>query len=316
MTVPSRHFCDVAACVALCVGLGTFAAGYSWARNFLPEIGAVLLGYVVLASLARLWLTSSAALVLAVFLVPALLSAYLPRTTGERDGCLVSVLNFNMEQDPPDEAGAMKLISQVHPDILFGEKIYSADRVTEKLLSGSFRGYSSFQAPGAALILSRFPILRAYRSGEGAARTNAVDISVENRTIRLVNMYVSRPNKDARRYLADYADIRAEVRQDHKALILAGDGNATVYSREVAQLLKLVKDVWEERGSGLGATFPGPWRRLGLLGPWLRIDFIFHNDAFAAKSAWRLTDATGAGHYPVLAELILLGAGTTGQPCR
>jgi endonuclease/exonuclease/phosphatase family metal-dependent hydrolase len=53
-----------------------------------------------------------------------------------------------------------------------------------------------------------------------------------------------------------------------------------------------------------------------MIGPWLRIDYIFHNRAFDAVSARRIDDATGAGHFPVLAKLVLAGAGKPGAPCE
>jgi endonuclease/exonuclease/phosphatase family metal-dependent hydrolase len=55
---------------------------------------------------------------------------------------------------------------------------------------------------------------------------------------------------------------------------------------------------------------------MGRLGPWVRIDYIFHDASFAAVAAKRVADTVGAGHYPVQAELIFTGHGEPGAACR
>ena len=47
----------------------------------------------------------------------------------------------------------------------------------------------------------------------------------------------------------------------------------------------------------------------------MRIDYILHDGTFDTLSARRIHDATGAGHYPVAADLVFAGAGNPGQPC-
>ena len=75
----------------------------------------------------------------------------------------------------------------------------------------------------------------------------------------------------------------------------------------VSELRASPETVWARVASLEGINYE--------LGPWLRIDYILHDRAFDAVSARRVDDASGAGHYPVAADLVFAGAGAPGQPC-
>ena len=307
----SRRLREASALAALAFAVAEFALGQSWARNFIPQLGFAALAVAILCGFSRLYIAGAAWLAAGALALAAVAPAYLPHHSAVRPGCTITVLNFNKEENPPDDAGAARLLSALRPDIVFGEKVYGAEHFAALLLAGSFAGYASFSAPGATLLLSRFPVIHTYVGGGGAA----ADVLVENRTVRLLNMYLTRPNLDRTGYLAGYDALYRQIAAQKGPLILAGDGNATTFAAPVKRLHTLMRDAWEERGFGLGATFPGPWRRAGMLGAWLRIDYIFHNDAFDTAAVRRVEDAAGAGHYPVWAKLVLVGAGRPGQPC-
>lgn len=302
---------ELSALAALAAAAAEFLLGHFWARNFIPQLGFFALGISIVCVLARLPLAGAAWFGATALMLAPVLPAYLPRPAAVRAGCTVTVVNFNKEEDPPDDVGAIRLLASLRPDIVFIEKVYEPRRFGAALLAQGFAGYSAFPAFGSTLILSRYPIVQSEHGSAGAS----VEIRVAGRSVRLLNMYVTRPNQDLRRYRAGYHALRRRLRREKGPLILAGDGNATVFTGEVSRLRALVRDAWEEKGFGLGATFPGPWRRAGILGPWMRIDYIFHNEAFDTAAVRRLDDAAGAGHYPVWAKLVLVGAGHAGEPC-
>jgi endonuclease/exonuclease/phosphatase (EEP) superfamily protein YafD len=111
------------------------------------------------------------------------------------------------------------------------------------------------------------------------------------------------------------AEVLAAYALSHPGpLLVAGDLNATGLSTAHRILTRRLRDAWEERGHGLGHTFPGAAspgssrpRVLGFLVPkWLiRIDYVFYSDHFTAQSAllgpW---DGT-SDHRPVVANLVL-----------
>jgi vancomycin resistance protein VanJ len=302
---------ELSAVAAFAVAAAEFLIGHFWARNFIPQLGLSALAIAVLCVLSRIYVASVAWFAAAAFLLAPVLPAYLPRSAAVQPGCTLTIVNFNKEEDPPDDAGALRLLAGLHPDIAFIEKAYEPRQFGAALLADGFAGYSVFAAFGSTLILSRFPMIRTEAGSDGAS----ADIRIEGRTVRLFNMYITRPNQDERRYRAGYRALRQRLARERKPAIIAGDGNATVFTNEVSRLRTLVHDAWDEKGFGLGATFPGPWRRMGILGPWMRIDYIFHNDAFDTAAVRRIDDAAGAGHYPVWARLVLVGAGRPGEPC-
>jgi endonuclease/exonuclease/phosphatase (EEP) superfamily protein YafD len=307
----SRHLRELSALAALAVAAAEFSLGHNWARNVLPQLGFLALILAALCAFSRLYVASTAWFAAATLALTPVLPAYLPRHLAVRPGCTLTIVNFNKEENPPDDEGAIRLLASLHPDIIFAEKTYDPANFAAALLAHGFAGYSSFPAGAATLILSRFPIIHSFL-GRGVTQA---DILVGRRAVRLLNMYIERPNVDAHAYRNGYSALEAAIRSNKGALILAGDGNATVFTRELRRLRTLLHDAWDDKGFGLGATFPGPWRRAGILGPWLRIDYIFHNDAFDTEAVRRIDDAAGAGHYPVWAKLVLVGVGRAGEPC-
>lgn len=301
------------ALTVLGLGIAAFLMGHFWARQITPQLSFFCLGVSVLCFFLRLWAAGAGWALAAVIGLSTIVSAYLPRLSVPRPGCSISVVTFNKLAEHPDDVGAARLLVGLRPDVIFAQKVYNNVRFRDVLLAEGFHGYYSFPSPTKPdLILSRFPIVRADDGPFGIW----VDVAVEGQDVRLKNMYVPRPNRDWGAYVAYHAGLRQQVRDYKGPLILAGDGNATVFTPEMRALREILQDAWDQGGFGLGFTFPGPWRRLGMLGPWLRIDYIFHDAALDTMSARRVDDATGAGHYPVWAELLLVGAGNPGAPCE
>lgn len=299
------------AIAALALGILEFAVGRFWAQHFTAQLGFACLAVAAVCALSRLWLAAGAWAAVAVLALAPVVQVYLPRLSAPRPGCLVSVLNFNQEEYKPDIAGATQLIARLHPDILFAEKVFAVDDLRERLLAAGFASYHSASA-STTLLLSRFPI----RHSTDLRYGTAVEIEVEGREVHLINIYMTRPNRDRLQYVDEFARLRRRLVDERGPLILAGDGNTTIFTSEMRAIREILSDSWDEAGYGLGATFPGPVRRAGRFGPWLRIDYIMHDAGFDTVSARRITDAPGAGHYPVMAELALVGAGAPGTPCR
>lgn len=306
---PGRWQKELIAVAALLVGFVELAIGQFWAQHLIPQTGLICIGGAVLCLLGRLWVAAACWAAAAIFPLLQVLPLYLPHDVALRPGCRISVLTFNQLEENPDNAAAARLIGRLHPDILFAEKVYAPDEF-RRLLLAELPGYSA-AAERQLLILSRFPIARSadIRVGFWA------DVQVAGREARLLDIYLTRPNQNFASYRSEYDRLYRWLRQEHGPLIVAGDGNTTAFAPEMRSIHELLRDSWDEAGYGLGATFPGPWRRAGKLGPWLRIDYILHDAGFDTASARRVDDAAGAGHYPVMADLVFAGAGTNGARC-
>ncbi len=314
-----RYARELAAVAALGVG----AAGYFflefWVRHFTPQLGAVCLVVALLCLLCRIWFAAGSWAIAAALCLYQIVPDYLPHRAVAREGCTISIVTFNKLAGSSDDLSAVKSLETLKPDVVFIQKVDSIS-FRDVLLNNGFAGYHS--RSGQGLILSRFPVVQAADEGQGPI--DVADIVVEGRLVQLVNMYAPRPtnawpryaNGNLPAYLAYYAKLDEIIRNENKPLVVAGDGNATEFTAEIGGLQNVLTDSWHERGFGLGATFPGPWRRAGALGPWMRLDYIFHNASIDAVEIRRINDATGAGHYPLWAKLALAGAGKAGAPCR
>jgi vancomycin resistance protein VanJ len=300
---------DLIALGALLIGLVEFTLGQFWAQHLLPQIGALCTACAVLCLFGRLWVAAACWAATAALSLLPVVPLYLPREIAARPGCRVAILTFNQLEEHPDNAGAARVIARLRPDILFAEKVYDIEDF-RRLLLAEFPGYSA-AAVRQLVILSRFPLSDTTDLRFGML----ANATIAGREVRLLDLYMTRPNQDLAAYARDYANFYRWTRRGRGPLIVAGDGNTTVFTPEMGSIRQLLRDSWDEAGWGLGATFPGPWRRAGLIGPLMRIDYILHDGAFDTLSARRVDDLTGAGHYPVAAELALAGAGAAGQPC-
>lgn len=307
---------EIPALCAWLVGLAIFFALNDVARHVVPQLGAVSLVIGVLCAARRLWIGGAVWLVTAMIALWPIAPSYLPHLANLPTGCRLSVVTFNHLEGHPDDAGAARLIAGLHPDIVFAQKVYDTEAFRAALVAAGFGGFHSFLSPGnSQLILSRFPIVRTQDDRDGIWS----DVVIADAEVRLRGLYAPRPigeNGKPALYWDYYARLEQEIAARSTPLILAGDGNASIFTPEIDDLRRRLRDAWDEAGFGLGATFPGPWRRIGIFGPFVRIDYIFHDDAFAAVAARRVNDAAGAGHYPVWAELAFAGHGGAGERCQ
>jgi endonuclease/exonuclease/phosphatase (EEP) superfamily protein YafD len=86
--------------------------------------------------------------------------------------------------------------------------------------------------------------------------------------------------------------------------LIAGDLNATENMDPCVILERAgLRDAFREAGRGLGLTFPVPGRYRGLpLPPFVRIDFVWHTEAFRCRDA-RVLPAAGSDHFPLRVTL-------------
>jgi vancomycin resistance protein VanJ len=73
-----------------------------------------------------------------------------------------------------------------------------------------------------------------------------------------------------------YQKVAEVFAREQAPYIVAGDFNMPDHGPLYRGFCKMLTDAFAERGSGFGFTFPGGMRSIAaLLGPWLRIDYIF-----------------------------------------
>ena len=151
---------------------------------------------------------------------------------------------------------------------------------------------------GTYLIVSRFELSPAHRlAGNEAIRCK---ISLPAGPAVVYSVHLPRAVRDASRQRAAIARLLADAKRQTAPVILAGDFNATPMSQTMRAIVSNLVNAFDHVGDGPGFTFPTPARRLGTIGPFLRIDHVVLSQVLApvrAKSArWY---PPGADHFPV-----------------
>jgi endonuclease/exonuclease/phosphatase (EEP) superfamily protein YafD len=77
-------------------------------------------------------------------------------------------------------------------------------------------------------------------------------------------------------------------------MVLTGDFNDTPISYTYNRLTRILKDSFDEAGSGIGSTYRGP-----LFG--LRIDYVMHSSELKARS-YKTSEAGYSDHRPVIVQ--------------
>ncbi|MFK7941973.1 MAG: endonuclease/exonuclease/phosphatase family protein [Paracoccaceae bacterium] len=158
---------------------------------------------------------------------------------------------------------------------------------------------------GTSLILSRFPL------GQPEPESTPRQLFCTARTplgpILIGSVHMPKARFDTWQQDGDLARLVAVLETATLPVVLAGDFNATPLTTPYRRVRRYLEDAHARAGWGLGMTFPTRARPLlGALGPFLRIDYVFHGPELIARSARVLPDhPPGADHLPLRAELIL-----------
>lgn len=175
-------------------------------------------------------------------------------------------------------------------------------------------------------LLSRVPILEALppEMDDDQCACQEVAVEVAGRAVTVLNVHPRRPSVafqrrarlpfglpvpstfDPEQFEPRLQAILQRARDVEGPLIVGGDFNTSDRQPLYGLLQLRLRDSYREAGWGLGYTFPsgagGSWQRLV---PLMRIDYLFHDDAWRARAAFTVR-VPGSDHRAVVAELALL----------
>lgn len=284
MTTPRR---DAAFLLALGLGLAAWSAGD--ALRHAPHVagvaalGAALPAWGLRARLAALhWALAGAAL---------LPLPHWPATAAPA-ACRLTALSFNAKLLRVPDTAAVQAVLRAHPaDIAFVQEAAGLPADTHPHAIRSERLN--------LLILSRFP-LEPEPSPEGGLAARAA--LGEGRALRLLTAIAPKPHPEPE---AALAFARALAAWADGSTLLGLSLNAGPASRPARALTAGLRDAQAEAGHGIGATFPTAERRLGALGPWLRVDYLMAGPGLAPMAAEVLPDRARSTHLPVRATFAI-----------
>ncbi|MFO7545211.1 MAG: endonuclease/exonuclease/phosphatase family protein [Trueperaceae bacterium] len=242
----------------------------------------------------------------------------------------ITVLTFNIHAENDDLDGVAASILAADTDVVALQEVGEAmgpelrERLRDEYPYASFTFRSGW---GGLAVLSRFPIspgsgwFEPITSGNPQVLILATPVGDVD-LVHLHNASLPRnvgewpeliPSAIAEREAVSRS-IAAYAQRSRRPLLVVGDFNTTERSTAYAILHEVLRDAWREAGFGLGSTFPGGSRSptpYDLRLPWwlIRIDYVFHSDAFEATGA-RIGQWDGqSDHRPVVVELAWRGGG-------
>ncbi len=227
---------------------------------------------------------------------------------------VLSIMTYNRGQHMNQSLQPFKNATQ--PDLLVFQD--AAGRAEGFLRSTDYAEFGHAVSVGEFTLLSRFPIsenslLPTHGPSKGARSARFV-IDWNGRPVSIYAVHLMTPRDvlssymrgaflwgiigvpgtrwaEKRRHyqsfwdgqMADVEAILTAVGGDSNPCIVAGDFNAPHTGYIHGMMTNELRDAHAEAGQGFGFTFPGVTRNpLSLGGPWMRIDYIFHDSQWEA----------------------------------
>lgn len=305
---------EIWAFAVLGLGLAAILLGWTYTHHILALAGAAVLVFSVPVWILAGWRAGLAWAVAGVAAFAHVAPQFLPRFAGPASGCTLRLLTYNTLSRTENDGETAALVAGIAPDLIFLQETGNTQATAAAILAlPGWEGASVVRrADRSSLVISRFPLWM--REGEWADQR--VETTIEGTPVSLWNVHGPKDFMSQENYDIYHARLFAEIAQTRNARIVAGDFNATDLTPEMRKLLSVIDDAFQTAGWGFGFTFPGPARAMGRIAPFLRIDRVLYSAEFDVAAIERLPDSHGSDHYPVVADMILIGKGEAGAACK
>ena len=273
-----------------------------------------------------------------LFLLPLFLFAFdyaagfLPKAKPQATGRPLRVMTWNTLFLNKDVAAALAVIRQQQPDILALQElgVELAHGLAQTLASDyPFQSLFPKDSPNGYGVFSRYPITHAIppRIAEGEYWCQTVEIDFAGQPITLISAHPRIPDVRLRSIAgiplpvgfetepqdAQFRCLLRQIDQVEGSLLVVGDFNLSDRQLMYQEFAKRLQDAQRKVGWGFGFTFPTdlsildyykvPFPALPMI-PFLRLDYVFYNDQWAASSV-RYGRIAGSDHRYLVAELLL-----------
>ncbi|HUR28227.1 MAG TPA: endonuclease/exonuclease/phosphatase family protein [Planctomycetota bacterium] len=225
------------------------------------------------------------------------------------DGEKLTILTFNVAAGLAPFASIERLMREENADVVLLQEVSDHHEAAfEHALSDLYphRDVHGLGIEGLGLF-SRFPILEKELAELSSGRPyQRVVLDVRGERTTVYNVHPGLVHLVAGPMSNDTADLRKIARDAHAAgtALVAGDLNATENMDLCGALAdEGLHDAFRHAGKGFGLTFPVFARYRGIpLPPFVRIDSVWHSQAYTCSEARVLPDA-GSDHLPLLVVL-------------
>lgn len=233
-------------------------------------------------------------------------------------GPQVRVLSFNTLIANQNFDQTLALIAETQPDLIAIQELSPEMAATISDAFGAQYPYqllSPWPDPRGIGIWSRYPFIQQdqleLELWEGWAQV--VLVEVEGTPLYFVNTHlwpIGTLDTDlfgtalAKQHI-QAAQLRDMALAWDAAVLMVGDFNASPTNTTYGLLDQSLDDVWRITGSGPGFTWPAPDSALPVVGPFLRIDYMWQRGPITPLQLQVIHDVPGSDHMPLLGEFIL-----------
>lgn len=278
------------------------------------HLGLLVLAVGAFALARRNWRASLAAVPLVLFtLVPSTWSYVDPPDRRSSSSTPTRLMTANLLVSNDQRSEMAKEIIRVDPHVLVLQEYSIAWHDSLAPALGDELPYSSFDVRedsfGSA-IYSHSHVgeddTRSLILGSGDTPQTRTVIQIDDEDVAVYNIHLLPPiNLDyVREGHRQFDDLVTEIKREELPVIVVGDLNLTETTPQHATLKKLgLRDAWDVRGRGRGATWPNNSFLRYL--PGLRLDHIYVSEDIDVLDV-TIGDGHGSDHRPVIAELAML----------
>ena len=247
-----------------------------------------------------------------------------------RDGESVRVLSYNVrlfnqyesKEKRKEAPGQFEdIIAEVKPDLFFLQAFYHDKNMDFTAYPYKYIDYNDSKKIFGHAIYSKFPILKRGAFSFKESNNNALwaDVKIGSDTLRVYNVhlqsmritasvaYIQETGTDVIKNKISHAFVKQEAQlkellehmkaSPYKNQIVAGDFNNTSFSYTYKQLKGNMKDAYQQKGTGIGATFHFD-------GIPLRIDYILVSPGIKVNH-FQTVEQTFSDHRAIWADIQL-----------
>ncbi|NLF01061.1 MAG: hypothetical protein GX601_08810 [Anaerolineales bacterium] len=298
-------------------GYWLLALANSVAVYFFAPLPLVVVLSVLGRTPARLAALASALLFFGLFGGAFIPTGRIASSEGETPA--VTVMTYNVLADRTEVALTLQAIQRAQPDLIgFQELRLQVARELERHLEDEYpyRTRVPLGCGAGVAIWSRYPLESEQIDFPAPCQLQSALVDLGERRVRVVNVHAQshtswRPRRVERNFALRREQIEtilAYVEGRPEPLILMGDMNSAPMHEVIQLLTARLHDAFSDAGRGFGHTFPATSGRLrGVYYPsrLMRLDYVFHSDAWTAERAWLAEWDGYSDHLAVLARLRL-----------
>lgn len=207
----------------------------------------------------------------------------------------IKVLTYSVMGRNTNYGPILDTIKIEDPDIVFLQEVIFPNQIKTEWLNNNYL-FRSERIESGLIILSKYEII-SQEYFQNALKTT---VSIDGKIVDLFNIHSIRSIFNYERYKKYTDSLLINFINASEIAIVAGDFNMVPHNEFYKKMTEYYKDTCTHL---CGYTFPASGRKIGLIAPFIRIDYIFSRGTTCAYGSKVLTQNTSSDHYPVVSNV-------------